>query len=389
MSSRPIVCLALFAVALCAGPARADVIVVDFVGGPGSDYTFLWEAVDAAQDGDTLLIRSGIYNAWPTLDGRALSFIGDGPNVQWDGLVTVRNLAAHQKVVFRGITLGYGGAIELDDNEGVLYVEDCTILADQQGGPGQYAAIRAIDSRVVVTDSIILGSINYAIHGAPPTPGIEAIRSELVITNSAVYGGPGDDPYDVAVQGAAGMVLDDSLVRVQDSTIEGGYGASAMGGTGLVAANGSSLRLLQSSVSGGNGSPGGIVQTVDGSSQVMALSGAAHALPSVSPVREGESYVVTVQGAPGDAVWLGLSFGPGWFPTANDNFVLTLGAPFELVPLGALGPSGEVVISQPVPELGAGWDGFDVLVQDLYVEAGSGRKVFGPTTVITLLDGAL
>jgi hypothetical protein len=203
-----------------------------------------------------------------------------------------------------------------------------------------------------------------------------------------LYGGDGTDPYTASVPGAAGLWLDDSSVSAQGSTVHGGYGDTASGGSGLVALNGSSLRLLQSSVVGGGGAPVGDAQSVDGSSAVLELSGAAHSLPSVSPVREGELYALTVQGAPGDSVWLALSVSPGWLPADNGDFVLTVGSPLYLIPLGTLGPGGVGSLSLSVPRLGPGLEAVDVMMQDLYVEAGGGPKVLGPTTVITLLDAS-
>ncbi len=57
----------------CAGAARAQgaLLVVDAAGGPGSSFTSLADAVAAAADGDTLLVRSGAYAPF-TIDGRTL-----------------------------------------------------------------------------------------------------------------------------------------------------------------------------------------------------------------------------------------------------------------------------------------------------------------------------
>jgi hypothetical protein len=135
MPSRPIACLGLLLLMLLARPLQAAVVVVDFANGPGTDYEFLWQAIDAAADGDTLLIRPGYYETWVTVDGRSLTLLGDGAGVNIDGTLTVRHLAAGQRVVLRGLDLGYAGSVELYDNDGVVYVEDCTILADQRAAP--------------------------------------------------------------------------------------------------------------------------------------------------------------------------------------------------------------------------------------------------------------
>ena len=384
---RPLVCFGLLAVSLCAArPAHASVIVVDASIGPGTDYEFLWQALDAAADGDVLLVRPGFYETWNTVDGRSLTVIADGDGVSVDGTFTVRNLAPGQRVVLRGLEIGLGGSVELYDNDGVVYVEDCTILADQEGGAGQYAGLLAVESRLVVTRCTVAGSMNYAVHEAPPSPGLQAIGSEVVITSSTLVGGEGDDPYAVSVPGAAGLWLDGSSATLQGTIVLGGYGDTAVGGTGVVALNGSTLRLLQTSTAGGSGTPAGAAQSVDGSSVVLGLTGVAHALPSVSPVREGELVSVTVQGAPGDLVWLALSLSPGWTPVFGGQHVLTVGSPLQLFALGPLGPGGQLTLSSTAPSLGA-LESLELILQELSVGTG-GAKAAGPTTVITLLDAS-
>jgi len=68
--------------------------------------------------------------------------------------------------------------------------------------------------------------------------------------------------------------------------------------------------------------------------------------------------------------------------------VLAVGASFQLIPLGPIGPGGELVLSATVPSLGASLQSLEVFLQELHVEAGSGLKVCGPATVVTLLDAA-
>lgn len=383
---RPLACLAL-SIACLAHAAQADVLVVDWANGPGSDHEFLWEALDVAQDGDVLLIRPGWYEAYSTIDARSLTLVADGGTVDVVGTLTVRNLAPGQRVVLRGLTLGYPGALELYDNGGVVYVEDCTILADQASGPGQHAGILAEDSRLVVRGSVVAGSMNYAIHETPPTPGLKAVGSVVVLSDSIVRGGEGTDPYAASVPGAAGLSLHGSSVTALGCAVSGGFGDTASGGPGLVA-NGSSLHAMGTSVEGGPGTPAGDAQLLDGRSSVLALPGAALALSSVSPVREGEALSLTLQGPPGQPVWLALSIAPGWQPTGNGHFVLAVGAPVQLVPLGSIGPDGVLSLSATVPSLGASLQALEVFLQVLHVEAGSGLKVCGPATVVTLLDAA-
>jgi hypothetical protein len=73
-------CCSAFAVlALLAGPAAADVIVVEPVGG-GKGPALLQGALDAAQDGDLILVRADTYgpiaNGYHTPD-RSINLAGD------------------------------------------------------------------------------------------------------------------------------------------------------------------------------------------------------------------------------------------------------------------------------------------------------------------------
>ena len=71
--------------------APFDVLGVDRVNGP---YHEIYEAVAAAQDGNTILVAPGWYNRF-TVDGRALTIVGTAPGLGVAGIVRVQALAAH------------------------------------------------------------------------------------------------------------------------------------------------------------------------------------------------------------------------------------------------------------------------------------------------------
>ena len=72
--------VALVAALACVGAAVGATWVVDDSGGAGVDYTTIQAAVDAASDGDTIEVRSGIYNENVGVDKR-ITLIGDGADV--------------------------------------------------------------------------------------------------------------------------------------------------------------------------------------------------------------------------------------------------------------------------------------------------------------------
>jgi len=386
MSHRRRLLVSVLAVALVCSTARADVLVVDFANGPGADFTDLSLAVQAAQDGDLLLVRPGIYSVWDTIDARSLTIVGDGPFVQVDGQLTVQNLAANQSFVLRNVTFQYPGELSVLNSVGPAIVQDSTINADIYGGSGPYGAIRALNARVVVTDSVILGSFQYGVAAAPPTAGIHATGSTVVVSNSLVLGGDGTDTLAPDMPGAPGMELQDAQVLVSGSSVRGGSGASQAGGAGVVASGASSIVARDVLNQGGDGVPAGDATVLDGSSSWLDVAGDAAVLNSDSPLREGETWTIEVLGTPGDDTWLAAGVVPAWAPLASGAGVLGVGAPLWLVPLGTLPASGNAVFGLTVPAIGL--DAFDVFLQELHVSAGTGEKVLGPISVTTLLDAA-
>lgn len=355
--------------------------------GPGSDYTDLSIALDAALDGDILLVRPGLYFAWNDVDGRSLTIAGDGPFVQIAGQITVRNLAANQAFGLRRITFQYPGELSAINCVGPVLVEDCTIRADLSGGSGTFGAIYAQNARVVVTDSIIIGSAQYAAAGAPPTSGIYALNSALIVSGSTVLGGDGIDTYGDDVPGAPGMVLQGSTATVQGSSSWGGSGQTQPGGAGLNASSASSVVLRNGQFGGGSGVPGGESTVLDTGSLLTQLGGLSVDLDAPSPVREQESWTMTVSGAPGDSAWVLLGFTPAWLPLSPTKGVLTLSAPLVFLPLGTLDASGMATLATVIPELG--FDAVPLQLQAAAVPAGGGGAfVLGERSLVTLLDSA-
>ena len=117
-------------------PAPADVIVVDPSG--GGDFTDIQPAIDAAADGDVILVRGGTYSS-PEITGKALTLVADGPVTVVGGMRVQHTLVQHD-VVLNGIelvgehlaTLPAVAALTIFDARGAVRVEDCTF----QGADG-------------------------------------------------------------------------------------------------------------------------------------------------------------------------------------------------------------------------------------------------------------
>ena len=85
---RVLVALASFLGCVLATPARADVLVVDAAG--GGQYTDIQSAVLAAQDGDVVLVRTGVYGPFD-VRAKALDIVAyEGADVRVVGTTRVR-----------------------------------------------------------------------------------------------------------------------------------------------------------------------------------------------------------------------------------------------------------------------------------------------------------
>ena len=126
--------------------ARADVLVVDAAG--GSDFTDLPDAVAAAAEGDTLLVKSGSYTAFQLVD-KGLHVVADvDASVHVDGYISIEGLGAGKAVLLSGLEVVGSETLYLDESnwfwatpavgasgcEGAVRVQDC----DLTGGPGVY-----------------------------------------------------------------------------------------------------------------------------------------------------------------------------------------------------------------------------------------------------------
>src|SRR6185436_13760735 len=87
-------------VGLTQAPAFANVLKVATTGAP---FTQIQSAVNAASDGDVILISPGSYGA-VTIDGKSLTLVKQGTaNVTIMGTTTVKNLTASKRVILSGL----------------------------------------------------------------------------------------------------------------------------------------------------------------------------------------------------------------------------------------------------------------------------------------------
>ena len=183
------------------GRARAsagDVLVVDDDGGVGVGFVDLQAAVDAAGEGDVILVRGGTYSGF-IVDGKALTVQADtGATVDVASpssvSVNVVNLGAGQSVVLRGLhveggSLGieppfqqsYRAGFSATDNAGSVWVEDCRIRGTAGG------AVVRDSASVAFVRSRLRGEDLAGVFGFQTSPG----GAGLDCAGSSASGPPG------------------------------------------------------------------------------------------------------------------------------------------------------------------------------------------------------
>ena len=172
--------------------------VVDASG--GGDYEEIWQAVDAAESRDTILVRAGRYRGFRVV-AKALSiFAAPGDLVEISGEVEVRDINFAQWIYMRGFrTPTEPGvkpfAFEAIQCQGETWLEDCTLRGEDGGGPD------------------------------PPFGGVRFVSSSNAgLVRCEVRGGDAREPGDM---GAPGLFVFLNIARIYDSVIIGGQGGPA------------------------------------------------------------------------------------------------------------------------------------------------------------------
>ena len=432
---------ALGAVLLLAQGARADVIVVDAaVDGPD-----LLPVIQAAQDGDTILVKPGAYFGL-RIAGKSLTIAGDYTGsvyrVNLYHGAEISQLDAEQTVVLERLWIaGESGdphlsdieqtGLYVHDNLGPVRVQSCTIqggagLTDPNcgcwegvpcdGGPGAMAVTNP--AGVAFQDCILYGGSSWGAFdcsceqggGASSKNGDVGLYAEDTVVaayDCTILGGGGGAGCDHGGNGGAGAHAKFSTTptgfMLSGTTIQGGYGGGdptdwgqcahgGDGGDGLLVDLGASVWRLDSPLVAGVGFDGTASSGGDGT----ALVGDVFEFPEPrleleipSPVREGESAVATVRGRPGDDVYLFFGTETPFRPlTSWHGVLLTRGPhPWLVGVLGKIPASGVLTAGFQFPDLGRGVTARTWYVQVWRTSAIDGRTL-GSMRAVTVLDSA-
>lgn len=431
--------------ALLLAPALAQAGVIVVSSGGGGQYTNLQMAVNAASDGDTVLVKAGAYSSFTVTD-KALTIVADGATpVTVYGTVVVQNLAASHAVVLTGLVVtgalttsmadSPGAGLSVTGCAGPVRARTCRFEGSKGWGDGTSSGSYCCDpvnhfwgwpgailsgntAGVAFSMCALQGGRGsnaniycYCGTGGDGGDALSVSGTLVALYDCSLLGGKGGDNGDLGGHGGAGCRAKTSAttcgVVASGCSFTGGHGGEGYdylyshggdGGDGLVAESGTIAWLLDDTFAGG--APGlacggvlpypglpGVSQS--GTGQSFSFTGTRLSLVAPTPVREASSFQATFTGAPGSRVYLVATPGTGFQPIPSWNgVVLTESATRpRVVGMGTVPAGGTLIVPLSFPDLGPGVAAETRYLQT-YLEDGSGGVQLGSFIPLTILDSA-
>jgi hypothetical protein len=351
---------------LLAAPALAqDTLVVDGSGAPDADHASLAAAIQAAQDGDRILVRRGHYGVLE-IAGKGLTVIGDEEGPAYVEGIAIHQTDADQPVTVRDFVLTPGEevldhAVLVSQCDGPVRLEELSNTFDYVANLRRLKIYRSAD--VVVSRSIL---------GATTTSGLDAVIS-----------------WD-----SSAWIFDSTIARRDNETAVKVLGGSlGLSGVGFPTCSfycnpGPTLRLQQNAIVELQGSVSNSPPNAIHSGTIVQLPSQARTHQVSTPVYEGGDVSVRLEGVAGDLVMV-LFSAPGLATPINKVDVpLLLAAPFMNMNAGSIPASGVVTFSAPIGAVGP--DPSILLhTQAFFLNPTTKAWVLSEPTAVMLVDDAL
>ena len=362
------------------------------------DQSFLaiQSAVDAAADGDVLLVADGSYAAF-VVDGKQISIlVVPGSIAVVHGTVKIRNVNTGN-VVLCGLTVaGDYQTVLVTNCAGHVWFRDCVMASpDVYGGSGEPGAWVSNSAHVVFAACTIIGGNggdNYGSYqnGWSGGDGLFASQSHVALYDCTLRGGRGGTGDEDGGAGGSGCDVVDQWVFLSRCNVQGGDGGNPMfggcgpGGHGITAALNAIAYALDDQIIGGLANCGsshaaptfGNVQTLSGARSVQA-----------DFVHSDQSpWTVHAEGLPGDSVYLIEGLAPG-FRLALALLGVRLvpsPVPLSVAPLGVIPAAGFIDVDVTLGDLPAGEASRRLFLQGLFVDAQGHVKLAGPLPLVLL-----
>ena len=358
-------------IAALAACARATTWVVDDDGGPGVDFTDLPAAVLAAQGGDVLLVRPGIYSGF-TLD-EPLAILGEAGAVV-AGRAVVRDVGSYRAVL---ASLSIGG-LDVTDCAAPVLLDGLTVQGPQPTsrisgsadvrirhatiGVGGYSAngLEIASSRVEIVQSLVRGANGKSdpgpfIDGGDGGDGILSTASELHLSATTVRAGHGGDattgyvPMMHGGDGGTGVHVTGGELLVTGTSADGIFGGDngtgefcsldGTAGPGIEVAGGTVARVSGELVQGGAIACGGNASPYSGTIELPPIADPSLSLDASVP--PGGQVVFHLRGQPGASARLRLGRTASVVDVVG-VFEDQLTVPLRVIDLGPIPASGLV-----------------------------------------------
>jgi hypothetical protein len=408
------------------------------VGASGADFTQIQPAIDAAADGDVILVKPGSYAAFAIFD-TTLTVVAETPaTVQVSGQVRVNGLAAGRRVVLTDLSANgtTQGALLIADNQGSVRVRGgAWVGADAAAAQGadSHAGVRVLWSADVGLCSLVVRGgkgidFPFGFHPDDGGSAVLSIESSVALSHCQLTGGDGgtDDAGEgySGGDGGHGLELRGGFAHATDCTFRAGDGGKGSEEDGCVpfgnsagdgGDGGDGVHLLgglngyspahveliahdSAGAPGGQGGPGNCgpsgspgfagsaIELIGQSSQGQPPAGVRR-MSADGLWRPGVPELLTFEGASGELVFLVLSpkAGFAWQP-AKHGIALVGGLP-ALAFMGTIPAGGTLARTWTLPPLPAGWEGTTLHLQAVLVAPGSGALLTGASPTALVVPG--
>jgi hypothetical protein len=372
------VALFLAAPSVFAGGAR-------IVNAPGlPPFTNLQEAVDAAADGDTIVIAAGTYAGF-TIQDKSLQVVGlQSQIVLIEGSVQVVGLAAERSVLISNVRIKAntapvlsGAGLVVSNSQGHVRIDACHITGgagaaiQPQAGGGGHAVVLQGSPQVAFNHSNLQGgkggdgSSCSGCSGGDGGHGVRINLSHPAFYESVLEGGVGGDGDSRGGRGGDGAWLGNTWMFAAGESFVGGAGGNGLapgassggnGGAGVLVNGGATAQLFDSPCMGGAGGAGaanGLAGPgVGGGGNAVQHPGKACDLRSWKTMFDGSTMMIAAKGTPGDAVWIRMSWRPQFrYQDSLPGVHLVSNSHVPLVAGGIIPPDGELILALHAPQL--------------------------------------
>mgnify|MGYP001192678798 CR=1 FL=1 len=356
--------------ALATSIAHADVTIL---GKPQLGvFPEIQAAVDAASQNDILVVEDDVYSGF-VIHNKSLTVIAaPGALAEINGTCEVRSLGPMRTVTLIGLSvtgehfITSQPALRLLDNLGAVRLQACMLRGSttpswqfgSDGGPGAQV-VRS--SKVIFTRCMVFGrSLGFLSGEAPKAGGVglESLDSQVALYECVVRGGKGsEETYPAGGAGGDGCRVSGWGVFASGTTIEGGRGGGGdylgltVGGDGghALVIEDATAKLYDGSLTGGLAStfptPGVAGQRVMATNALVNEYGSQHrSLGGPTETSDNATVVFNVGGKPGDTVELLVSSRSVFTYMSSLSGVSTVAQPWNLIPVGTIGPSGTLAV---------------------------------------------